>query len=75
MCQLVLQSSQFIVATHSPILLAYPNAKILLLDERGYTQVRYEDTEHYRLTRQFLNDPEAGLREAFAEEGELSPPD
>jgi len=41
-----LSESQFIIATHSPILLAYPNAKILLLNLNGYLPVNYEDTEH-----------------------------
>jgi len=55
MHQLVQQDSQFIIATHSPILLAYPNAKILLFDGSGITEVAYEDTEHYAVTRDFLN--------------------
>jgi predicted ATPase len=70
--QLVHQESQFIIATHSPILLAYPNAKILLLDQRGYTVVKYEDTEHYQLMRQFLNDPDGMLKVVFAEDREIS---
>lgn len=53
--QLVRDASQLIIATHSPILLAYPRAKIYLLDEEGYHEVQYEDTEHYRVTRDFLN--------------------
>lgn len=54
--QLVLDQSQFIIATHSPILLAYPRAKIVLFDGSGLSTVRYEDTEHYAVTRRFLND-------------------
>jgi len=53
--ELVQDESQFIIATHSPILLAYPNAKILLFDGTGITEVAYEDTEHYAVTRDFLN--------------------
>jgi predicted ATPase len=53
--QLVEDDSQFIIATHSPILLAYHRSKILLLDDNGITEVAYEDTEHYSITRQFLN--------------------
>lgn len=53
--QLVKQASQFIIATHSPILLAYPHAKIYQFDRTGITRVNYEDTEHYALTRDFLN--------------------
>lgn len=54
---LVQQSSQFIIATHSPILLAYPRAKILMLSEDGIEEVKYEETEHYKVTKQFLDDP------------------
>jgi predicted ATPase len=53
--QLVRDDSQFIIATHSPILLSYPNAKILLFDGSGITEVAYEDTEHFAITRDFLN--------------------
>jgi predicted ATPase len=61
--ELVLKSSQFIIATHSPILMAYPHAKILLLDDTGFTEMRYEETEHYSLTREFLNKPKRMLQE------------
>ncbi|MDO5104179.1 MAG: AAA family ATPase [Lautropia sp.] len=53
--QLVDAHSQFIIATHSPILLAYPHACILLFDDGGISEVAYEDTEHYFVTRDFLN--------------------
>jgi predicted ATPase len=69
--QLAHQNSQFIVATHSPILLAYPNAKILFLDHRGFRQVNYVDTEHYQLARRVLNDTEELLKSVFADDGEL----
>ena len=52
---LVEQNSQFIIATHSPILLAYPRACIYQLDEEGIREIKYEETEHYSVTRQFLN--------------------
>jgi len=68
MRQLVLEDSQFIVATHSPILMAYPGAKIYLLDGTGYTEVRYEDTEHYAVTRDFLNNPERMLDRLFEDD-------
>lgn len=71
MRELVLQESQFIIATHSPILLAYPNAKILVLDQNGYKPVAYEETEHYQVMRRFLNDPEGALKTVFAESGDL----
>ncbi|MDC6168108.1 AAA family ATPase [Paucibacter sp. XJ19-41] len=53
--ELVRKGSQFIIATHSPILLAYPRARILQFDAAGITELRYEDTEHYAVTRDFLN--------------------
>lgn len=53
--RLVKEGCQFIIATHSPILLAYPNAKILSFDATGISEVGYEDTEHYAITRDFLN--------------------
>jgi predicted ATPase len=65
--QLVEAGSQFIVSTHSPILLAYPKASILLLDGSGIHPTRYEDTEHYAVTRAFLQDPAGRLRQLFAE--------
>jgi predicted ATPase len=52
---LVQNESQFIIATHSPILLAYPRAKIYQFDSSGIYEVGYEDTEHFAITRDFLN--------------------
>lgn len=49
------KNSQFIIATHSPILLSYPGAAIFRLDESGITEIQYEETEHYLVTREFLN--------------------
>ena len=59
---LVQAESQFIIATHSPILMAYPNAKILLLNNHGITEVAYEQTEHYTVTKEFLNNHALMLR-------------
>ncbi|PXA82468.1 AAA family ATPase [Caulobacter sp. D4A] len=53
--ELVLARSQFIIATHSPILLGYPDAWIYQASERGLERVEYEDTEHFQVTRSFLN--------------------
>jgi predicted ATPase len=53
---LVRRGSQFIIATHSPILLAYPRSKIIRFDESGLTEIRYEDTDHFAVRRRFLND-------------------
>ncbi len=64
------RSSQLIVATHSPILLAYPTARIYLLGASSgqIESIRYEDTEHYQVTRDFLTDRHAFLRELLARE-------
>jgi predicted ATPase len=66
--QLVLASSQFVIATHSPILLAYPNARIIQFDGTGLTEVRYEDTEHYGVTRDFLNNYGRRLERLLSDE-------
>lgn len=55
MHDLVAAESQFIIATHSPILMAYPDAWIYQLGPRGLERIEYEDTEHYAITRNFLN--------------------
>ena len=60
--EMVAQDSQFIIATHSPMLLAFPNASILAFDERTINEVAYDDVENVRLTRDFLANPEAFLR-------------
>ena len=65
MHELVEGRSQFIVATHAPIVLAYPNATIYQLDENGVSRIEYEQTEHVRLTRDFLNDRERVLAHLF----------
>ena len=54
--------SQFLIATHSPILMALPGARILSFDEAPIREVPYEELEHVRLTRDFLNRPEAFLK-------------
>jgi predicted ATPase len=59
--------SQLIIATHSPILLAYPNADIYQLDENGISLVEYENTEHYRITRSFLDNPKMYFDMLFEE--------
>ncbi|KYF84368.1 AAA family ATPase [Sorangium cellulosum] len=57
--------SQFIIATHSPIVLAYPGATIYRLSEDGIAEVAYEETEHFALTRDFLLHRERFFRELF----------
>ena len=60
--QLVRTGSQFVIATHSPILLAYPGARILCFDEEGIHEVPYSQAEPYVITRDFLNHPQARVQ-------------
>ena len=53
--------AQFLIATHSPILLAYPGAQIFSFDSPRVREVTYEETTHYRLYKQFLDDRQAYL--------------
>jgi predicted ATPase len=55
--QLVRARSQFVIATHSPILMAYPNAWIYQIGVGGLERVLLEETEHYVVAKRFLNDP------------------
>jgi predicted ATPase len=57
--------SQLIIATHSPILLAYPNADIYQLDEKGISLIDYKNTEHYQITKSFLDNPEMYFKMLF----------
>ena len=57
MHQLVRAPSQFVIATHSPILMAYPNAWIYQIGPEGVQRVSLEDTEHYVVAKRILNDP------------------
>jgi predicted ATPase len=61
--QLVQTQSQFIIATHSPIVMAYPNATIYSLESDAIRKVEYTETEHYAVTRQFLNHHQSMLAE------------
>ena len=61
MDRLVKNNSQFIISTHSPILMAYPGAEILELSDEGIRSVGYKETEHYQVTKQFLENPEKML--------------
>lgn len=66
--QLVRARSQFIIATHSPILMAYPDAHIYLFNPDGIRRVAYQDTEHYQVTRNFLNHVEDSVAELLSDE-------
>jgi predicted ATPase len=58
---------QVIMATHSPMLMAYPNARLLRLTKYGLDPVRLEDTDHFRLWREFCADPETFVQTALEE--------
>ena len=68
MNELVKQNSQFIISTHSPILMTYPDADLWELSRDGMRQVSYRETEHYQLTRNFLENPERMLGYLFGED-------
>ncbi|HEX7816849.1 AAA family ATPase [Dyella sp.] len=61
MHELVGAGAQFIVATHSPILISYPHAKILEIGDEGLVETPYKETQVFRTTRDFLNAPERHL--------------
>ncbi|MGH2533499.1 MAG: AAA family ATPase [Thermomicrobiales bacterium] len=56
------EGAQFVIATHSPILMSFPGAAILSFDGGAIQEVPYRDVEHVTVTRQFLNDPDSFLR-------------
>jgi predicted ATPase len=68
--QFVGQGAQLIIATHSPILMAYPNAEILSFGDDGIRPLAYEDTEQFRVTRDFLNRYPAMLKVLLEDEGD-----
>ncbi|MBQ7836431.1 MAG: AAA family ATPase [Clostridia bacterium] len=65
MDELVKDDSQFIIATHSPILMAFPDAEILEFSDNGIRSVPYKETEHYQVTKRFLEAPERMLKYLF----------
>jgi len=60
--------AQFIIATHSPMLLCLPGARVLELEDGKVTEVSYRDPEHYRLSRDFLHDPDRHLRHLLTDD-------
>ncbi|WP_229008629.1 AAA family ATPase [Methylophilus sp. Leaf408] len=62
MHDLINDDSQFIIATHSPILMAYPDAWIYACSPSGLTRTEYRDTEHYQITHDFIMHPERMLK-------------
>jgi len=63
--RLVDDDSQFIIATHSPMLMAFPGADVIELSEYGFESVSYRDTDHYIITKRFLDAPEKMLEDLF----------
>jgi predicted ATPase len=61
---------QFVIATHSPVIMAYPDATIYAFGDGGIRQVAYTETEHYLVTRGFLSNPKRMLKELLTGEGE-----
>jgi predicted ATPase len=66
--RLVKAGSQFIIATHSPILMAYPDARIYACLPDGLRRTDYEDTEHFQVTLDFLRDPRRVLDTLLADD-------
>ncbi|MCM3318039.1 AAA family ATPase [Rummeliibacillus stabekisii] len=60
--------AQFIIATHSPILLGYPGASIISFGEEGLKEVEYEETQHYQISKFFLNNRHTLLERLFEED-------
>ena len=63
--QSIQAGSQYVIATHSPILMAYPDSWIYSLTETGFNRVEYDETEHVQITRNFLASPERMMKYLF----------
>lgn len=59
---LVKSNSQLIIATHSPILMSYPDSEVIYLTPDRIEKVNYKETENYKITKQFINNPEQMLK-------------
>ena len=57
------KNSQFIISTHSPILMTYPGAEVLEISDEGIKSVDYKETEHYLITKRFMDAPEKIIKE------------
>ncbi len=68
---LVNLDSQLIIATHSPILMAYPEALIYHFSENGIKPIDYTETEHYTITKEFLNKPDKMIKYLFEKSEEF----
>ena len=63
--RLARQHSQFIIATHSPILMTLPDSRIIQLTDDGFENVSYRETEHFIITKEFVNNPQKMLDMLF----------
>ncbi len=68
MDELVQKDSQFIIATHSPMLLTFPGAEIYQIEENGIISIPFKETSHYRTTVRFLQNPEDAVNEILGRE-------
>lgn len=75
MHDLIKREAQFVIATHSPIIMAYPGALIYEFSSDGLRTVNYHETEHYRVTSAFLSRPARVLHHLFEEDSTPSDPD
>ena len=63
------QGSQFVIATHSPIMMAFPSALIYVLSEAGPRRSSWDDVDHVKVLKDFMNHRDAVLAELFGEAG------
>ena len=63
MDELAAQDCQFIISTHSPMLLCFPGGEVYQITGKGIDSVRYQDTDHYRTTVRFLQNPESAVED------------
>ena len=68
MKKLVDKNSQFIISTHSPILMTFPDSEVLEITESGIKSVNYKDTEHYIVTKRFMDAPEKMVESLLEDE-------
>ena len=62
--------AQFLIATHSPIILSYPGAILFSLDGNGIQEIEYRETKHFLITRDFLNSPDRFFKHLFETAGD-----
>ena len=67
MKKLVENNSQFIISTHSPILKTFPDSEVLEISQSGINAVNYKDTEHYIVTKRFMDAPEKIIESLLGE--------